>query len=179
MKICSIVIMVIYLSILYPVLSFGGKMELDRAVKDVKNKTGATRDQAIEFIDYICDTVRSIQNNMSLIASNDISKYERGRLAMDTINKYFLSKEAKIYRTSNKSKYVKTTPVEDYFNLLATNYDGRYDKIELYFQPKWLSMGKLKCSDIENMGGHLNFLCLHGKFLRHIWGMVFVMKMLL
>ena len=116
----------------------------DVTASDIMRKFSCSKEQAIKFMKYVSNTVTKIENNISNIASNSTPKKKRFSIAQDTIETYFESSSSKIYRTSLSSNRVKYTPVTEYFNLLATNYNGKYDEIEIYFKENWIKMGNIE-----------------------------------
>jgi len=116
----------------------------DETASDIMKKFRCSKEQAIKFMKYVSNTMTKIENNISNIASNSTPKKKRFSIAQDTIETYFESSSSKIYRTSLSSNRVKYTPVTEYFNLLATNYNGKYDEIEIYFKENWIKMGNIE-----------------------------------
>ncbi len=107
-------------------------------LEDVQKKLGVNENIAKAFLQYVRDFVSESQNNFSLIASKDTSPEEKKALITRMLENYFedpMNSEIQVLNLN-----IKTYPVAVYLYRLSKL---NYDRIKLYFNPNYFSMGPL------------------------------------
>jgi len=112
-------------------------------VNKVMSKFDCNEEDAKNFMGYVQGKVRRVQNNFTKIASDFTERIDKYDLIEFTIDEYFESPNSLIYTTSLNSSNVDSMSVKYYLTRLANKYWGRYDKVELYFHPNYLSLGTI------------------------------------
>ena len=144
-------IMIVSIFLIHQNIAIGGS---DETVAVIMKKLRCSEKQAKKFMRDVLNTMAVIENSISVIASNYTPRAKRFSIANETIQQYFESRSSKVYRSSVFSN--SPTPVYEYFNLLSTSYNGKYE-IEIKFTESWLSFGNIQQLYNSKYGKYYDF----------------------
>lgn len=131
-------------TIVFIIGSFSGftQSDYDKTVTRIQNSFGCSSREAEYVLDLVTLTIDEIQFRIIQIASSETDLRLKERYIDELLKNYFVD-DATI-QVSSLLGYVNTYRVDVYLeNLKNVKKDQNYYSVELYFDPKYLSLGSI------------------------------------